>query len=171
MSLLATMRSFSPVVRDYYQLNITLNTTVLKAGGIFNFFVKDEDVLNSTQFTTVQPATASFQLDTTTFEPLKTQLNLTIINFDGHGTFPFTYEFYLESETDPLNMFKTGFANISTLTNYVILFSVPFTKADTGILLKVRLFTLYNEIWYVENLTSNSSAVGQPAIKLNTVNS
>lgn len=66
-SLASTITSFDQVVPDYYKINITLNQTVLKPNSILNFFVKDEDVVNSTQFSTAPPATASFMLDTLTF--------------------------------------------------------------------------------------------------------
>jgi hypothetical protein len=165
------MMRFDLTVRDYYKLNITLNSTVLKANGIFNFFVKDEDVVNSTEFTTVQPATASFSLDTTSFEPITGILNLTVINFNGSGIFPFNYEFYVESSLDPKTLFLSGFANITTLTNYVILFSVPFTQENTNIKLTVRLFTLYSEVTYIDFLNSTSSAAGSAASKLEVIDS
>jgi len=127
--------------------------------------------VNSTQFTTVLPATASFLLNSTAFQPLTDQLNLTIVNFNSSGVFAFTYELYVESLLDPMTMFSTGFANLTNLTNFVILFSLPFTQADVNIKFTARLYTPYSDIYYVNYLSSTSSAAGLPANKLSIIDS
>lgn len=96
-------------------------------------------------------------------------LNLTVINFNSTGIFAFNYEFYIESLSDPKRLFKTGFANLTTMTNYVILFSIPFTQEDTNIKFTARLFTDFSEVVFIEMLNSTSAAAGLPTGKLNTI--
>jgi hypothetical protein len=151
-----TLRQFK-LVKTYGRVEVILNSSVLKPNSLFTFYVKDGNIINQTDFSTVGPANASFALSDYAYDALTQNITLTVVNFYVGIVYSFEYKLSVRSDTDPEVVFMTGYANLSAMGHYPIQFKMPLTNANSGINLTISVWNPFGSFNQSFTLSSRNA--------------